>query len=64
MNAIKRARIMKELTQCELAKKLGVSSSAVSQWEEGITKPKVNRLKRLTDILEIPIEEILTEEGG
>ncbi len=40
MNKIQKARIKKGWTQEELAKKLGVTDGAVSQWELGNFKPR------------------------
>ncbi|MBR6690301.1 MAG: AAA family ATPase [Bacilli bacterium] len=50
------------LTQNELAKKLGVTNKAVSKWENGKAKPTTNILKSLAILFNIPIEELLKEK--
>ena len=63
MNSIKRARILAGMTQTEVAAKLGVSSVAVHQWETGRSKPKVNRLKSVAEILHTTVEDLLEERA-
>ena len=48
---IRLARIMKGLTQADLAKKLNVSQSAVGLWEIGYTLPKPGNLVKLSELL-------------
>lgn len=47
------------MTQVQLAEKLGVSGKAVSKWETGKSKPQVDLLKKLAVMFEIPVEELL-----
>lgn len=47
MNRIKELRQSKGLTQAELATKLGVTRQAVSLYEKGQIKPKIETLKKL-----------------
>ena len=53
-------RRAKELTQDELAEKLGVSSQAVSKWENDQTCPDISLLPLLANILNISVDELLT----
>jgi len=46
------ARIKKDLTQKELAEKLGTTQSAISRLEKGNVSPTVAFLKRLADALD------------
>lgn len=62
MNAFKKARIVQGLTQVELAKKLGVSSVAVSKWERGTGLPNVKRMKEVADALNLTVNELLESE--
>ncbi len=48
----------KQITQSELAKKLNVSQSAVSQWNSGCT-PKYEQLPKLAEVLNCSIEELV-----
>lgn len=46
-------RDRKGLTQEELGKAVGVSSMAVSQWENGRAVPRMGSIERLADVLEV-----------
>jgi phage repressor protein C with HTH and peptisase S24 domain len=46
----------------ELAKAIGVSQPAVSQWEIGITAPNRKKVAKLAQILRVPVAWLLTEE--
>ena len=62
LNQIKKARLISGITQGELASKLGVSTGAVSQWENGKTFPDVSRLKKLAFVLNTTVEKLLEDE--
>lgn len=51
---IKDARNKSGLTQKQLGERLGVSESAVAQYESGQRVPKVDTLQRIADALNIP----------
>jgi len=55
------ARLRKErnLTQDDLAKKLNVSSQAVSKWENDSSMPDISLLSPMSDIFDISIDELL-----
>ncbi len=55
-------RKQKELTQEQIAEKLGVSINAVSKWERGICLMDMSLLKPLSEILGVSINEILAGE--
>ena len=50
------------LTQCSLAEKIGVTDRAVSKWENGRGLPDVSCMKKLCEILEISVDELLSGE--
>lgn len=56
---ILKKRKEKHMTQKELAEKLYVSPSTVSKWEKGTTCPDLDKLKRLSAVLEIPLSDLL-----
>ena len=58
---LKVARVKKQYTQSILAKKLDVSVTTVSNWEIGRGKPSMDNLIKLSDILEISIDELVKE---
>ena len=52
----------KNLTQLELADKLGVTDRTISNWENGKNMPDLSLFKPLCDILDISINELLSGE--
>ena len=50
------------LTQEQLAEKLGVSNKTVSRWENGNSFPDVSMLQPLCDLLNISVNELLLGE--
>lgn len=59
MIALKEYRVKKGYTQTQIAKKLGVVPSCVTQWESGVRKPDIVMLKRLAEVLECTADELL-----
>lgn len=49
---LKQARNRKSMTQTELAKAVGVSQSAPSQWERGIKEPTLANLHAIAKVLD------------
>lgn len=64
MNSFKKARLVAGFTQVELAKKMGISCVAISQWETGKNLPSVSRLHKLADILGTTVEKLLEERAS
>lgn len=58
-NRIQKFRKEKGLTQEELAEKLGVSSQAVSKWENDASCPDIGLLPQLCRVLGITADELL-----
>ena len=59
-NRIQKSRKEKGLTQEELAAKLGVSSQAVSKWENDASCPDISLLPELCRVLGVTTDELLT----
>ena len=59
---IAKCRKDKNLTQDQLAEKLGVSNKSISRWENGKTMPDVSLFKPLCDELDIAINDLLSGE--
>lgn len=59
-NRIAKYRKQKGMTQEELASKLGVSSQAVSKWENDASCPDISLLPQLCRILGISADELLS----
>ncbi|MCL1999078.1 MAG: helix-turn-helix domain-containing protein [Turicibacter sp.] len=49
----------RNMTQVELADKIGVTYQAVSSWERGLTMPDISKLPDVSQVLEISIDELL-----
>ena len=47
------------LTQMEVAKQLGITDSAVNQWETGKTTPNTKRLGELAKLYNCTVDELL-----
>lgn len=57
---IKKLRELKNLTQTHVAEKLGVSQSAYSKMELGESEVTFNRLEKISEILEMKPEEVIS----
>ena len=68
MNQIKIGRFIaecrkqKNLTQMQLAEKLGITDKAISKWERGMAMPDTSIMLELCDILGISVNELLSGE--
>lgn len=59
---LKQLRMEKGLTQSQLAKRLGVSPSAVGMYEQGRREPDGDLLARMASVLECSTDELLGVE--
>lgn len=55
-------RKKKGLTQEEMGRLLGVTNKAISKWEVGETLPDVTMLKPLAELLEVSVDELLSQK--
>lgn len=51
------------LSQEELGRKVGLTNSAVSQWESGRAKPRIGVMKDLSEIFGMSVSELLGEDA-
>lgn len=51
-------RKAQDLTQAQLAQKLGVSDKSVSKWERGDNLPSIDSAALLAWIFDIPVEDL------
>ena len=56
---LQNVRISRGFTQSELAEKLGVRSSTISQYEKGKRSPNINILKKLAEVLSCTVDDLL-----
>lgn len=59
---LKDIRKQKGLSQAELAKKIGVSRSAVSMWEIGASQPDNDLLMKMSRLMNVSIDALLGNE--
>lgn len=59
-NVIRKYRKEKEMTQEEMAKRLGVSAPAVNKWENGNAFPDITLLVPIARLLEINVDTLLS----
>ncbi len=59
---IAQCRRNNDLTQMQLAEKLGITDKAVSKWERGVAMPDTSIMLELCDILKINVNELLSGE--
>lgn len=55
---LKAARALADMTQDEIADKMGVSRQCISLWEKGKTKISAEQLERFCDIVGLKMNEI------
>ena len=59
---IKSYRESKNMTQNEIADILGVKSATVSKYESGTLEPNIESLKKLAELFEVSVDELLKED--
>lgn len=59
---IKKIRTAKNLTQDALSEKLFVTRQTVSGWENGRTQPDIEMLCKLSEVFEVPVEDLIYGE--
>lgn len=67
MDFAQKLRQMREkagLTQGDLADKLDVSRPAVSSWESGKIRPRLNKLQQLADLFDTTVADLMGEDAA
>lgn len=59
MNRLEKARLALDLSQGDVAKKIGVSASGYSGWETGNRKPEPGMYAKLAEVFGVTSEEIV-----
>ena len=62
MKTIREMREANELTQLELAIKLGVTPTTISNWERGAAEPKVTQLRAIARLFGVNSDDIALVE--
>ncbi len=63
-NKVKHLLLELDMTQTELAEKIGVHKQVIANWLNGSRTPKTDNLKKLAGALNVPVVELLEEDGG
>ena len=58
-NKIREQRVLKGYSQEYLANKLGISQNSIHKLESGKKIPNINEIYKFSEILEVPINELL-----
>ncbi len=58
-------KVIKErnMTQLEFAKKVGISTSTISEWKKRKTNPTADKIMDICNVLQITPEQLLTGKG-
>ncbi len=57
------AREAAGMTQKQLAKRMGIKTGTLREWEEDLSEPRVNRLMMMAGVLGVSMGWLLTGEG-
>lgn len=60
---IRALREQADMTQSELARRLGITRSSVNAWEMGISVPSTQYLMRLAEIFQVSTDYLLGRTG-
>lgn len=59
MNALKRARKKHGFSQEEIAEAVGVTQSAVHQWEAGKSSPTIGNLRKIAKLFGCKVDDLI-----
>lgn len=59
MNALKKMRLKRRLSQKDIAKKMGVTPATVCRWENGEFLPRADKLIALAKVLKCSVSALL-----
>ena len=63
MNVLKKQRLLGAIpTQREVAEALGIKGSAVSKWENGLSKPRASLLPAIAKLYGCTVDELLSDD--
>lgn len=55
---LKQLRVNKGLSQAELGNRIGIKQTTISQYENGSRKPPLSVAKKLSDVLDVTLDDI------
>ncbi len=59
---LRELRVRNEMSQEDVARRIGVTVQAVSKWENGKSYPEIGSLIPLSDLFHVPVDELLDRE--
>jgi len=62
-NRCKNLRLSQELSQVQLAEKLGVTKQSISNWENDNIMPSVEMLEKIADFFHVSTDYLLGRDG-
>ena len=63
MIKISEYRKLKGISQKDLAEKLGISAGNLCEWEKGRIEPSINALIKISELLDISVDELIGKEN-
>ena len=60
---LRELRNKSDLTQNEIATKLGVSGQTILNWENGIYEPKISQLIELADLFNVTVDYLIERDN-
>ncbi|WP_153216875.1 helix-turn-helix domain-containing protein [Tritonibacter litoralis] len=57
------ARDAAQMTQAQLARRLGVKKTTLASWEQDLSEPRANRMSMMAGVLNVSIMWLMTGEG-
>ncbi len=61
-NNLKTIRKINRLTQKQVAERLCVVESCYANWEQGRTEPNIDMLRKLSQIFNVSLDELIQED--
>lgn len=58
-NNIRKLRLENNMSQSQLADKLGVTRAAVSQWENGTFSPRMGMVQRIAGVFHVKVSDVI-----
>lgn len=52
------------LTNYQVAKETGIGENTLSQWKQGRSTPKVDKLMKIAKLFGVPVEELIKDTEG
>lgn len=62
MHKLKSERVLKGIKQMDMAQKLGITPQYLSRIESGKVDIKLSTLKKIANILEVPVSDLIEEK--